>query len=130
MSFSDGFSPAAPQDSFLDTSALERLKDILGEDAAMMLPELLEDFFKDSTRILADARSALEQKNAADLRLFAHSLKSNSATYGAVALSAAAKELEALAREGIFEGAQALIERSAREFEKVQPLLEQYCRGR
>ncbi len=129
MSFSDCLYPADQQPPFLDNAALERLKDILGTQADIMLPELLEDFFKDSTRLLINARSALEQKNAGDLRICAHSLKSNSATYGAMALSAAAKQLEELAREGILEGTPALIERSAREFEKIKPILEQYCRG-
>ena len=128
MSSSDCFYPKELQPPFLDTDALERLKDILGTEADILLPELLEDFFKDSTRMLANARSALEKKNAGNLRIAAHSLKSNSATYGAMALAAAAKELEELAREGILEGASVLIERSAREFEKIRPVLEQYCR--
>lgn len=130
MNSSDDFSPPIPQEPILETAALQQLEDILGDQASIMLPDLLDDFFKDSIRLIADARCALEQKNAPDLRRCAHSLKSNGATYGAMALSAAAKELETLAREGIFDGAQALIDRSAREFEKIKPLLEQYRQGR
>ena len=125
MSPSDG-SPAATPQPFLDTAALHRLQDTLGNQANIMIPVLVEDFFKDSVRLLTDARRAMEQGNATDLRRCAHTLKSNGATFGAVALSAAAKELELLAKQGTVEGALPLIDRSQQEFDKIKPLLENY----
>lgn len=120
-------SPAAvPQ---LDAGALGRLRETLGAQADSMLPALLEDFIADGKRLLAEAQLALAQGNLPDLRRAAHSLKSNAATFGAVALSLAAKELENLARQGTAEGALALVERSQQEFEKARTGLEEYRKG-
>ena len=74
-----------------------------------MLPELVNRFVEDADRLIQEARVALEQKSAQDLRRAAHSLKSTSATFGAVALSEAARELEVLARDEVLEGATPLI---------------------
>lgn len=129
MDSSDRISSTHPQEPFLDTTALQRLQDTLGSLANIMFPELLEDFFKDSVRLLADARRALELKNTSDLGRCAHTLKSHGATFGATVLSATAKELEMLAKQGILDGAAALIDRSAQEFEQIKPVLENYCKG-
>lgn len=120
---------AMPRGPLLDTAALKRLKDTLGTQADAMFPALLEDFIKDGDRLLQDAQRALDQKNFPDLRRAAHTLKSNGATFGAMALSSAAKELEALAKQGIAEGAPAFIKRSQEEFEKAKIELGRYRKG-
>ncbi len=119
--------PAEPQG--LDTTALKRLQETLGSQAEGMFPVLVEDFFRDGARLLADARSALEKNDIEQLRRSAHTLKSNGATFGALRLSSAAKELEALAKQGIFDGAAALIERTGQEFEEAKGFLEPYRKG-
>ncbi|MEW6615426.1 MAG: response regulator [Thermodesulfobacteriota bacterium] len=120
---------ATPGQPLLDTTALKRLKETLGRQADNMFPALVDDFFKDGDRLLKEACLALEQKNMEALRRAAHTLKSNSATFGAMALSAAAKETELLAKQGTFTGAQALIERSQQEFQKAKTELERYRKG-
>ena len=130
MDSSDSVRSDLPQDSRLDIEALRRLQETLGDQAALMIPELIEDFFKDSVRQVTAARAALEQKNASELRRSAHSLKSNAATFGAATLSTVAKELEGLAKQEIFNDvASDLIDRTARELETIKPLLEQYRKG-
>lgn len=121
--------PAPAEPPPLDTAALKRLKDTLGSQAEAMFPVLLEDFFLDGARLLADARRALEKHDTQELRRSAHTLKSNGATFGVFRLSCAAKELEALAKQGILDGAAALIERTGEEFEKARNLLEPYRKG-
>jgi len=112
----------------LDADALARLKETLGAQADSMLPVLLGDFINDGARLLAAAQRALEQANLPELRRAAHTLKSNAATFGAMALSLTAKELESLARQQTTEGAAALLERSRQEFANARAELEEYRR--
>jgi CheY-like chemotaxis protein len=108
----------------LDPGALERLRTTLGRQADQMLPDLLDGFHHDVDRLLSEARQALEEGNADELRRAAHTLKSTSATFGAMALSATARELEYLAREGMLEGAAGQIARAEAEFARVKTALE------
>jgi HPt (histidine-containing phosphotransfer) domain-containing protein len=108
----------------LDPRALERLRAMLGEQADQMLPELIERFTRDADRLFGQARQALEQGQAEDLRRAAHTLKSTSATFGAMALSAIARELEHLARDGVLEGAAGQIDRAEAEFARAKAALE------
>jgi signal transduction histidine kinase/DNA-binding response OmpR family regulator/HPt (histidine-containing phosphotransfer) domain-containing protein len=108
----------------LDPGALKQLRATLGKQADGMLPGLIEQFYQDADRLLDQARQALEQERADDLRRAAHSLKSTGATFGALALSAVARELESLARDGVLEGAAGLIARAETEFVKAKGALE------
>jgi CheY-like chemotaxis protein len=118
-----------PSAQVLDASALERLRDTLGKQADILLPTLVKSFIDDGTRLLDEASRALQQKNAQDLRRAAHTLKSNGATFGATMLSAVAKQLEQLGREGQFEGAAELIEQAGREFVRAKAELEKLSRA-
>ena len=89
-----------------------------------MLPELIEGFYQDAERLLAEAHQALDQGRAGDLRRAAHSLKSTSATFGAMALSEAAKDLEHLAQDGMLEGASERIALAEAEFARARAALE------
>jgi HPt (histidine-containing phosphotransfer) domain-containing protein len=89
-----------------------------------MLPELIERFYQDGSRLLAEAWLALEEGKADDLCRAAHSLKSASATFGAHELSAVARELEVLARDGMLENAAGLLRRAEAEFAGAQAALE------
>jgi signal transduction histidine kinase/DNA-binding response OmpR family regulator/HPt (histidine-containing phosphotransfer) domain-containing protein len=113
---------APPQ--VLDPGALKQLRATLGKQADRMLPGLIEKFYEDVNRLLGEVRQALEQGQAGDLRRAAHSLKSGSATFGATALSAVARELEYLARDGALEGVAGLIARAESEFVAAKAALE------
>jgi HPt (histidine-containing phosphotransfer) domain-containing protein len=89
-----------------------------------MLPGLIERFYQDVDRLLDEARQALEQGQADDLHRAAHTLKSTSATFGAVALSEVALALEYLARDGVLEEAAGLIAQAEAEFVKAKAALE------
>jgi HPt (histidine-containing phosphotransfer) domain-containing protein len=75
-------------------------------------------------RLLGEARQALEQGQADSLRRAAHSLKSTSATFGALALSAVTRELEYRARDGMLQGTARLIARAEAEFVEARAALE------
>jgi len=108
----------------LDARALEQLRLTLGRQADRMLPALIEQFYRDADRLLSQARQASEQGRSEDLRIASHSLKSTSATFGAMALSAVARELESLARQGKLEGVAGLLARAEAEFASAKKALE------
>jgi HPt (histidine-containing phosphotransfer) domain-containing protein len=107
----------------LDLAALKRLRDTLGKQADQMLPGLIENFFTDAPKLIAEAQRTLEQNQTVELRRAAHTLKSTSATFGALALSALARELEYKARDGALVGADDLLKQIEAEYVKAQTAL-------
>ena len=80
----------------LDMATFDELKEMSGAD---FINELVDTFLDDSPRLVEQMKAALQNDDADSFRRAAHSLKSNSATFGAMRLSGMAKELEILARE-------------------------------
>jgi HPt (histidine-containing phosphotransfer) domain-containing protein len=113
----------------LDARALKQLRATLGKQADRMLPGLIERFYQDVDRLLGEARLALEQEQVDDLHRAAHTLKSTSATFGAVVLSAVARQLEHLAGDGSLEGASDLIARAETESARAKAALETVREG-
>ncbi len=108
----------------LDASALVRLRANLGKQADAMLPALLQNFYKDAPKLMADARRHLAAGQTPELRRAAHTLKSSAATFGAMRLSALARELEFKARDGVLDGAEELLARIEAEYPQVREALE------
>jgi CheY-like chemotaxis protein len=113
-----------PHSPVLDPKALERLRAGLGKQADRMLPGLIDRFYQDGERLLMQARQALGQGQVEDLRRASHSLKSTSATFGAMALSAVARQMEHSARDGRLEGASEQIAKAEAEFARAKIALE------
>lgn len=80
----------------LDMKTFQELKDMSGAD---FIDELVDTFLEDAPGLVKEMRSALQASDAEAFRRAAHSLKSNSATFGANRLSGLAKELEMLGKE-------------------------------
>ena len=80
----------------LDMPTFEELKQMSGAD---FIHELVDTFLDDSPRLVEQMKSALQSNDADSFRRAAHSLKSNSATFGAMRLAGMAKELEMLGKE-------------------------------
>lgn len=108
----------------LDPRALDQLRLTLGSQADRMLPSLIEQFYRDVDRLLRQARQALEQGQVEDLRIASHSLKSTSATFGAMRLSAVAREVESKAREGKLDGVAEQLDLAETEFNRAKTGLE------
>jgi len=80
----------------IDKPAFEELKQMSGAD---FINELIDTFLDDAPKLLAELKAALQSNSADPFRRAAHSLKSNSATFGAKHLSELARELEMLGKE-------------------------------
>ncbi len=98
----------------LDMSTFEELKQISGAD---FINELVDTYLDDAPKLIREMQSALQAGDADAFRRAAHSLKSNSATFGAMRLSAQAKELEMLAKEG-------KLDEAGSKLPEVQPTLD------
>jgi HPt (histidine-containing phosphotransfer) domain-containing protein len=77
--------------STIDTATFEELKATAGAD---FVRELVDTFLSDAPEMLKGLRQALEDGDAERFRRVAHTLKSNSNTFGAAALAALARNLE------------------------------------
>jgi HPt (histidine-containing phosphotransfer) domain-containing protein len=81
----------APAASAIDRATFEALKETTGAQFAL---ELVDTFLQEAPAMLDELRRALAAKDADKFRRAAHSLKSNSNTFGALTLGAMARELE------------------------------------
>jgi len=111
------------ESSVIDQAALDALLDSLGSDEEF-LAELMQDYFDDAPEQLAAMERALATGDAEGLRRAAHSLKSNSTTFGAMALSQYCKELEDMGKAGALEGAPAKLSLVQAEYERARTALE------
>jgi HPt (histidine-containing phosphotransfer) domain-containing protein len=85
----------------IDRRTFEELQQVSGAD---FVDELVDTFLEDTPERIAELRSALLRRDAEAFRRAAHSLKSNSATFGAHRLAAIARELELVGKENKLEG--------------------------
>ena len=104
----------------IDPATFDELKETAGSEFVV---ELVDTFLAEAPAMLGDLRGALAAGSADRFRRAAHSLKSNSNTFGALALGAMAKELEltglapALAADG------ATLDALAQEYARVAAAL-------
>ena len=113
----------AKVDGMLDPAALENLREMIGGDPEF-LAELMDTFLAEAPQLLADMRQAVEDGDTAGLRLAAHSLKSNSADFGAMTLSNLCWELEGMGKAGTLDGAAEKVAQVEAEYERVKPAVE------
>ena len=107
----------------IDAKTFEDLVVSTGGDPAFV-NELIDTYLSDAPALFDQMRGALSSGDAETFRRAAHSLKSSSATFGAMALSAAARELEHLARDGVLDGTAGCIARAEAEFIRAKAALE------
>jgi HPt (histidine-containing phosphotransfer) domain-containing protein len=78
-------------DATIDLATFAELQDTAGSD---FVKELVQTFLEEAPAMLKELREALAAGDADAFRRAAHSLKSNSLTFGALALAALAREQE------------------------------------
>lgn len=88
----------------LDTKILQGIKELQGDDESDLLAELIDIYFREAPKQVAEIRKAWQEKNAVLLRRAAHTLKSSSLNLGAKQIGEWCKELEQAGRAEIFEG--------------------------
>ena len=127
----------------LDTKELERLQSILGGRAMEMMPNLITNFYHQAEKFMEDIDSHLQAAKKLDstnsnrnewtdespsvvIRRLAHNLKANSASFGAIRLARAAREIENAARMDNLADVPAMLERCRQEYQQAQQALEDF----
>ncbi len=88
----------------LDPQALERLRELDPGGQSKLLSRVAQAFDTSVARLLPQMTTALEASDLAAIRHVAHTLKSSSASIGAVKLSQLCADIEAQSRDGRIEG--------------------------
>ena len=98
--------PAAELSSagVLDAQALARLQELDPEGKAGLVKRVLETYTRSLASLLTQLASAREAADAAGQRHVAHTLKSSSASVGALKLSELCADIERRLREGALDG--------------------------
>src|SRR5436190_3311533 len=105
-----------------DAVDLDELRAMLGDDAA--IAELVETFLAEVPKLIVAMQSGVAEGDVAKVRLAAHTLKSNAATFGAARLAELCAELERLAQAGSLSGAAELVARAEAAFAETRSALE------
>jgi HPt (histidine-containing phosphotransfer) domain-containing protein len=84
----------------LDAASVQRLRELDPGDRNGLIGRVLDTYASSLTRHAAELARARAAADHAALRQVAHTLKSSSASVGALELSLACAEVERLAREG------------------------------
>jgi signal transduction histidine kinase/DNA-binding response OmpR family regulator/HPt (histidine-containing phosphotransfer) domain-containing protein len=108
----------------LDPAVLGTLRALPSGEPAPFLTVLLEQFAQDAPAHIAALWAAADAGDAAALERTAHTLRSASATVGALRLSALCDQLERLGRRGTVVGAADFLVPLVGEFERVQDAVE------
>ena len=104
----------------IDAATFEALKQTTGAEFAL---ELVDTFLQEAPVMLEDLRRALAAKDADKFRRTAHSLKSNSNTFGALTLGAMARELELSGVAKVIESDGQPLDALAQEYSRVAAAL-------
>ena len=107
----------------IDTKALDQIRALQRPNAPNIVHKIINSYLKDAPQLLEVARQAIAQNDASTLYRTAHSLKSTSATLGALNLAALCKELEAIGRAQTTARADTLLVAIEREYTHVQEAL-------
>ena len=103
----------------VDPATFRALQESAG---AEFVAELVDTFLQEGPRMQDELRAAQAARSVDRFRRAAHSLKSNSLTFGATRLGAMARELELSAAAAV-EGGDAALAALASEFERVAAAL-------
>ena len=121
-------SPAEPVNGVLDVAAIKRLEQLAGGDNAFLI-DFIDTFLESGPKMVGDLKQSIDDGDAANLRLVAHTLKSNSAALGATRLSELCKELEELGKNDKLDAAPAKVDLVELEFAPIITALESMREG-
>ncbi|MBA3533753.1 MAG: GAF domain-containing protein [Ardenticatenales bacterium] len=118
-----------PSEDPIDISVLNTMLDTLYQDEPGHMVQLLDLFFANTPDLMVNLREAVLHEDATLLQRAAHTLKSNSAMFGATTLAKMCKEVEAMGRDGMMADADRWVAQIEVEYQRVREALE-ILRGR
>ncbi|HTK86513.1 MAG TPA: response regulator, partial [Nitrospiraceae bacterium] len=115
--------PAYPGVQTIDTRAWDSIRSLQRPGQPDMLCKVIDKYLSSSRQLIDTMRAAVSQRDAGVLHRTAHSLKSSSATLGALRLAALCKEVEAMGRMNTLNSVTNLWENIEAEYALVQDAL-------
>jgi HPt (histidine-containing phosphotransfer) domain-containing protein len=112
--------------TIIDPATFNELKDLMGTD---FLIELINTYITETGELIEQLRQALALQDYSSFGRFAHSIKSSSASLGALIFSQQARELEILGKANDLSKAGSKLERLAADFLQVKLCLEELRDG-
>jgi HPt (histidine-containing phosphotransfer) domain-containing protein len=103
----------------IDPSVLAPYRDVMGAEADSFVADLIDSYLANSGELVAALDSSLAAGDALTFTRSAHTLKSNSAIFGANALAALCQELELAGKSGELAGLQARLDELKAEHQQV-----------
>lgn len=111
--------PSSAMSTVLDAEALANLSQLDPTGANRLLHRVLTTYRSSMARLLAQLAQARQQPDTATQRLVTHTLKSSSASVGALLLSSLCGEAEKALREGRHDGVPVLLDQLVAEAARV-----------
>lgn len=107
----------------IDHSVLRRLEEDVADGNPEIMLELIDIFLLDSGRHIDEIARDWEKREFRKIEMAAHSIKSSSATFGAMALSALSAQTEQLAHARQSEGMAEMLRSLHAEFARAEAVL-------
>lgn len=107
----------------IDESAIAMLQTLESNGSPGLLARVIETYLKTSPGMIDSLRQAVVSEDSETIERSAHSLKSSSATLGALDLAGLCKELEQIGREGATEQSAEVFTNLENEFDRVRRAL-------
>ncbi len=104
----------------IDFSVLESLCEMAGEEANLLITEMVTSYLEDTQQRLKAIAEAITQADAATIEQAAHSMKSSSANLGATHLAQLCEQLEQLGRTQTIDNTKVLFTDARSQFERVE----------
>jgi HPt (histidine-containing phosphotransfer) domain-containing protein len=118
----NGTAPITPE--AIDTEALGKVREMLGENAQQLLAGIIDSYLDDTPSLLETMRAALAQADARMLQRVGHKLKSTSTILGAMTLAQLCDDLEDIGRSGSTAGCLERVLMIEAEYARVKVALE------
>lgn len=106
----------------IDALTFAELKMTVGAD---FIGELVDAYLDDTPRLISELAESLLQQDTTKFSRMAHSIKSSSASLGALPLSLLAKELEMMGKQGDLSEAESKVKHLQDNYFQVQKKLEE-----
>ncbi len=116
--------PHSPLLTAIDVKVLQSFRNMVGENADLVLAEMIDCYLEDAPKLISAIAQAVAQGDATQLRHASHTLKSSSATLGAMTLSHLCKKLEVMSRAGNTEYAEDNLPQLEAEYKRVKAALQ------
>lgn len=120
-----GAAGAAPSASVLDEQALDRLRELDPNGENKLMERVVSAFETSVSRLMPQLEEAMASLQLAGIRHVAHTLKSSSASIGALELSRICADVEAMARQQQTDGMPGRVAELQAEVETVRVALKQ-----